>query len=489
MKSKLAFCGVSALALATFALVAPAFAQAPATPLSLLPIDDIPYEQITSFEQMRLNWVRKAQEGNIGQSYDVSVIQEWAPAAPLFTPDAGGVYIYENTGRSSHADRPPEEKNTNKSNRVVVLDAKTRQVIASNELVPELAGSVHFTATSPDGKYVYAGGSAVLAPEGSTEPPKAGQGTLLKIDALSLQPLKQMNVGGAVHHGQLIQDRYMLLDNFTIRRDADGLDVMLFDPETDTIVGGIRDEEMGGRIYTAWADPTGEYVYILMEPNELIAAGAHGGYNAASALRTADLRWMRPFWVSKVRLADWTVVQEYPYPGYRSNWIQFSPDNKSFYVVGSGDDKLIKIDIETGEVTWSQATGPGPYGIEVNGDGTQVWAADKGETASMFGRTITVINSETGKHISTLPAAYMIDHIILSPNGKEMWATSNGEGKLWVYDSDNRKLLDIINMPGFGDAHGLAFVAYDDKGVARTVADQGDFHFGIDPRNGKPLVY
>ncbi len=100
-----------------------------------------------------------------------------------------------------------------------------------------------------------------------------------------------------------------------------------------------------------------------------------------------------------------------------------------------------------------------------------------------------MINAETGKHISTLPSAYKIDHVILSPNGKEIWATSNGEGKLWVYDGDTRKILSIIDLPGWGDAHGLAFVAYDDKGVARTVADQGDFHFGIDPRNGKPLVY
>ena len=477
--------GISALALAAFVLAGslPAAAQVQNADVSKMPITDIPYEQVTSFEQIRLNWVRKAQEGNIGRSFDVQLIQEWEPAAPLFTPEPGGVYIYENTGRSSHADRPPEEKNTNRSNRTVVLDARSRQIIATAELAPELAGSVHSTGLSPDGRFVYASGPVLTAPEGSKDAAPAGQGTILKLDALSLQPLKMLNIGGAMHHSQVIQDRYVLIDNFATRREAGALDVMLFDPETDTIVSGIRDEEMGGNIYTSWADPTGEYVYVLMEP------GGFSGYGASGQMRVGDLRWMRPFWVSKVRVADWTVVQEYPYPGYRSNWIQFSADGQFFYVNGSGDDKVIKINIETGEVAWSQASGPGPYGIEVNGDGTQVWAADKGETVSMFGRTITVINAETGKHISTLPAAYMIDHIVLSPNGREMWATSNGEGKLWVYDADNRKLLDIINMPGFGDAHGLVFVAYDDKGVGRVVADQGDFHGGIDPRNGRPLVY
>ncbi|PKP69277.1 MAG: hypothetical protein CVT82_11595 [Alphaproteobacteria bacterium HGW-Alphaproteobacteria-4] len=485
MKTTYTLCGISALALTAFAFAAPVAAQTPPAPppISSLPITDVPYEQITSFEQVRLNWVRKAQEGNIGRTFDVQVIQEWPVAAPIFTPEPGKVYVYENTGRGGHADRPPEEKNTNKSNRSVILDAATHKVIASVELPPELAGSVHSTGLSPDGKYIYEAGPILTAPEGSHDPAPAPQGSILKIDALSLQPLKLFNVGGSLHHSQVIQDKWVLMDNFATRRETGGLDVMLLDPETDTILGGIRDEEMGGNVYTSWADPTGEYVYVLMEPS------GFSGYSAAGQTRTADLRWIRPFWVSKVRLADWTVVQEYPYPGYRSNWIQFSPDNKFFYVDGSGDDKLIKINIETGEVVWSQATGPGPYGIEVNGDGTQVWAADKGETVSMFGRTITVINAETGKHISTLPGAYMVDHIILSPNGKEMWATSNGEGKLWIYDSDTRKLLDIVPMPGFGDAHGLTFVAYDDKGVGRVVADQGDFHGGVDPRNGKPLNY
>jgi DNA-binding beta-propeller fold protein YncE len=469
MKTKISLCRVSALALAVFTLVGatPIAAQSGPTPMAKLPISDIPYEQITSFEQVRVNWVRRAQEGNLRRDYAVQVIQEWPAAAPAFTPEPGGVYVYENTGRSSHADRPPEEKNTNRSNRVVVLDAKTRQVIASNEMAPELAGPI------------------LTAPEGSKDPAPAGQGSIIKVDALSLQPLKLMNIGGSLHHAAVLQDRYVLMDNFSVRREDNALDVMLFDPETDTIVGGVRDEELGGKVYTAWADPTGDYVYILMEPTGY--DGATQG--AAGRMRADDLRWARPFWVAKLRLSDWSIEREYPYPGYRSDWVQFSADGKSFFVNGAGDDKLIKIDIETGEVIWSQATGPGPYGIEVNGDGTQVWSADKGESAGMFGRTVTVVNTETGKHISTLPGAYQVDHIVLSPNGREMWATSNGEGKLWVYDSDNRKLLDIINMPGFGDAHGLVFVAYDANGSAKVVADQGDFHAGIDPRNGKPLSY
>ena len=481
--------GVAAFAMAA-SFSGAAWSQAAPVAMENVSISDIPYEQITSFEQVRLNWVRKAQEGPIKHDYAVQVVREFPAVDPIFKPEPGGVYVYEATGRGGHPDRAPEEKTTSKSNRIIVLDAKTRDVVAWNEFAPELAGSIHTTALSPDGSSVYTTGPVITADtakEVSGLDLLALTGTVIKADALSLAPTKVLNVGGRLHHAFVWKDELMIMDTFS--REPNGLDVFVFDPKTDTILGGVRDEELGGATYTSYLDPAHENLYILMEPTGYTGNAMTEGYLAAGSMRTGALRWAKPFWVAKVRLSDWTVVQEYPYPGYRSDWLQFSPDGKFFYVNGSGDDKVIKISVETGEVVWSQATGPGPYGIEVNGDGSQVWVADKGETASMFGRTITVINAETGKHISTLPSAYMIDHLILSPNGKEIWATSNGEGKLWVYDGDTRKLLDVVDMPGFGDAHGLVFVAYDANGNAQVVADQGDFHAGIDPRNGKPLSY
>ena len=47
----------------------------------------------------------------------------------------------------------------------------------------------------------------------------------------------------------------------------------------------------------------------------------------------------------------------------------------------------------------------------------------------------------------------------------------------------------IINMPGFGDPHGVSFIYYDEDDKARVVNDQHGFHNGVNPRAGKPLVY
>ncbi len=70
-----------------------------------------------------------------------------------------------------------------------------------------------------------------------------------------------------------------------------------------------------------------------------------------------------------------------------------------------------------------------------------------------------------------------------------MWATSNGEGRIYVYDAESKELIRKIEMPGNGDAHGLIWVHYDENGRAATVRDQGNFHNGVNPMLGQPLDY
>jgi YVTN family beta-propeller protein len=98
------------------------------------------------------------------------------------------------------------------------------------------------------------------------------------------------------------------------------------------------------------------------------------------------------------------------------------------------------------------------------------------------------VNTDTGARVDTVIAdGSGIDHIVLSPDGAEIWATASESGAVVVLDAATRKNLARIPMPGFGDPHGVVFVAYGADGVGRVVADQGDFHGGVDPRNGKPL--
>jgi DNA-binding beta-propeller fold protein YncE len=444
---------------------------------------DLDVEAIESFGSVLTRWERRAKEGSVLSHYDTQVVATFDPGEPKFTPEPGKTYFYENTGTNSVPQVLFEGYMPPKSNQVVVGDAATKEIIASYEIPVELRATVHTSAVSSDGKYVYMVGAR---PGGDFDQFETvgSSATLLKIDALTLQPIKQISIGARLHHSQVFRD-YLLLDMFT--READGLAFVLYDTDTDEIVGGVKDIDMGGFVYTVWSDKDYEYLYALMEPAGY-ARGRATGMVASINFYEGRLVAMRPFWIAKIDPETWEVVQEIPIPGYRPNWAVVDSQKKYLYVATSSSHAS-KIDLETGAVVWTGGTGIGAYGVTLNADETELWIADKGEGAHHLGRTITVFDTELGHASHTLYGAYKVDHVLLSPNGKEMWATSNGEGRIYVYDAESKELTHKIDMPQNGDAHGLIWVHYDENGVPAVVRDQGGFHNGIHPALGRPLEY
>ena len=231
--------------------------------------------QIERFETVLEDWEPRAKPGPLVQTYETAVVAEFDPGEPLFEPEPGRTYWYENLGTTTGYytnilgnQGEAITEFTAESSQVVVGDAATKEVIASYELPNEFRASVHGTVMSPDGRYVYIVGAR---PAAAAESAAVGgdnldsEATLLKVDALTLQPVRQLNVGARMHHGQVFQDRYLLFDSFS--RAEDGLDIFLLDPETDDIVGGVRDEDLGGSPYLAFTDH--EYIYVIMTPVRL----------------------------------------------------------------------------------------------------------------------------------------------------------------------------------------------------------------------------
>jgi mono/diheme cytochrome c family protein len=443
---------------------------------------DLQIEAIETFASLQETWTRRANEGSVWSEYPSRIVATFDPGEPKFQPEAGKTYFYENVGTTSSPSVLFEGYVPPKSNSLVVGDAETMEVIASYELPEILRSVVHTSAMSPDGRHAYIVGPREPTADGSPDP--AGSWTMIKLDALTLQPVLQVTIGGRLHHGQVFRDK-VLFDLFV--RDPDGLGLFLFDPKTDEVLGGIKDIDMGGFIYTAWTDKDYEYIYALMEPAGY-APGRATGMRTAINLYQGTLMAARPFWIAKIDPDTWEVVAEYPVPGYRPNWAVVDSAKEFIYPIMS-NSVASKINIETGEVVWTNGTGIGPYGASLNADETELWVADKGEAAHHLGRTITIIDTESGHAVETLYASYKADHVLLSPNGKEMWSTSNGEGRIYVYDVETKELMKTIDMPGNGDAHGLIWVHYDESGEPRTVRDQGNFHGGVNPMLGNSLNY
>jgi DNA-binding beta-propeller fold protein YncE len=448
--------------------------------------------QIQDFQTVIDDWQRRAKLGSLKREYEVEVIETYELGDAKFSPEPNSLYFYENTGGTGRRVYDASIERTS-LNQVVVGNATSREVITSGKIPQELTGAVHTTVLSPDGKNVYIIGPTTGLPQmtqGVTNVPAgmsgmAGMGvgssvlrstaTLLKVDAFTLQPIKQLAVGGRMHHAQIFQDKYILIDTFV--SDPDGLDIFLLDPATDKIIGGVKSEDLGGSNYTAFTDD--EFIYVLMQP------GNDGG-SIVSAAYTASgqhAAW-RPFWVAKIDPETWEVVAEYPYRGYRGDWIVIDNSGENIFVPAAGSANVTKVNTTNGAIEWSAAVGMGPYGATLNADETELWVANKGEGVGGVGRTITVIDVASGQQLETVFSGYGVDHVLLSPNGKEMWATSNSEGRIYVFDATTREQIKIIDMPNRGNAHGLVWVYYDEQGQGRVVRDQGNFHNGINPVEG-----
>ena len=443
---------------------------------------DLQVEAIETFASVQETWTRRAREGDLTSHYQTEVIATFDPGEPKFTPEPGKTYFYENVGTTSSPSVLYDGYVPPSSNQIVVGDAETKEIIASYMLPESLRATVHGTVMSPDGRYVYIIGAR--PGQADDVPTVNSSATLIKADALTLQPIKQFTIGGRIHHAQAFRD-LVLVDMFA--RDPDGLGVFLLDPETDEVVGGIRDVDLGGFAYTAWSDKDYEYIYALVEPAGY-APGRATGMFAAVSMYQGRFTALRPFWIAKIDPDTWEVLREYPIPGYRPNWLVVDSAKENMYVINSLSNAA-KIKIDTGEVVWTNGTGIGPYGASLNIDETELWVADKGEGAHHLGRTVTIIDTQTGHATETLYGAYKVDHVLLDPTGTEMWATSNGEGRIYVYDAESRELTNIIDMPGNGDAHGLVWVHYDENGEPRVVRDQGNFHGGINPVLGNALNF
>lgn len=445
---------------------------------------DIAVESIQSFDTVLADWQRRATEGPIGQSYESRVVATFDPGKPKFKPQKNHTYFYENVGNSANLMVLEEGATNARSSQIVVGDAESHEVIASYELPVNLRAAVHTTVLSSDGKYVYIVGS-----KPNTEPDNQiraldAPATLIKADALTLQPIKQMTMGGRLHHGQVFRDKYVLLDTFS--RDPDGLDVMLLDTETDKIVGGVRDEDLGGSSYTAWTDD--EFIYVLMEPTGYASHRSTGMAGAINLYKGA-LTTMKPFWVAKIDPDKWEVVREYPYAGFRGDWIVIDSKKEFMYVTAAGTSNVNKINLESGDIQWTAPAGISPYGASLTADEAELWVANKGETTGHFGRTISVLAADSGRQLETVFSGYEVDHVLLAPNGREMWATSNGEGRIYVFDTSTREQKAVIQMPQNGDPHGLVWVHYDENGDSKVVRDQGGFRNGIHPALGVALDY
>ena len=377
------------------------------------PIAMIPADKRTSEQWMEYLGVR------LVESRDPSGPQAW-------TPEAGKTYFFTNESTTWGA--------TNTRNGIVVIDAATKKVVAQSKLPDEysVGYSSHGIAVSADAKYVYL-------------PALGKRSFTLVVDARTFKIAKVYESLGRPHH----------INNF---RTADGKEQILvtdfgwnwagsgfyvIDPSQDNkIVGGMSRNDFSGHPYVV-SNEAGKFIY------------------ATVPAPTSALREHMEGYLAKIDTTTWKVVLAVPM--IDPIWPEITADGKFAWVTLGGPSKILKVDLTAGKVLEEISTGPGPWGARLSYDETKLYVADKGETGGygQQGRTLTIVDTAIPIVTNVVLIGVTTDHAILSPDGKEVWTTSNADRAINVVDTATEKVTATIKMPNDGDTHGSTFVRYE----------------------------
>jgi len=406
---------------------------------------------------------------DVARKHGVRLLETRDASGPAAYPVAAGdLLFFTNTGTSYGS------KNT--KNAVVVINARTKKPIAISDLDPAFTDRFisHGIGVSPDARYIYL---PTIAPRDAKNP-----GSVLVLDARTLKIAQIITTPGqAPHHVKIIEDASgrarIFVEEFNwhgsgggtlISRSDTAQGFYVLDPQDNNkVVAGMAIAEVRGTIYVCFAAPDGRYMYCSVPGPDMRNSIRGRGY------------------LAKIDMQSWQLVQSLPMGAYPL-WTVFTQDNQWAWITNSGDSKAVKIQRATGpgqvdKVAAEVPTGGGPYGLRMNIDDTEVWVADKGEGQAVRGATVTVIDAVRNQPKRTIKTDCILnDHVILAPDGREIWATCNESHEIVVIDTKTYGITARIPMPNQGDAHGGSFVSYTagpgGAVVGETVSDTSGLH-------------
>lgn len=141
------------------------------------------------------------------------------------------------------------------------------------------------------------------------------------------------------------------------------------------------------------------------------------------------------------------------------------------FATATGDNTMVGLDEETGEVVVEARTGEYPDGLAFDSRRAAVW------TTNETGGSETVIDANTGVVRATVPLGGEVGNVVYDPATDRMLVAVQGRNDVAVIDPSTFEVTERIPLPGCEHDHGLAvdpgnrlaFVACDGNATLLTV--------------------
>lgn len=144
-------------------------------------------------------------------------------------------------------------------------------------------------------------------------------------------------------------------------------------------------------------------------------------------------------------------------------WVTFAGDGKTAWVSNATSNDVMQIKIAQSksekDIVVATVTLPfSPYGMELTRDGKKLYVVNKTYGPANASTSIAVIDTDTKKVIKEIKVGMQPDHLFLSPDGKEIWATQNRANRVSLIDVATDEVKGHIATPG--DAHTVRFIQF-----------------------------
>jgi YVTN family beta-propeller protein len=123
--------------------------------------------------------------------------------------------------------------------------------------------------------------------------------------------------------------------------------------------------------------------------------------------------------------------------------INYSPDSRRVFVSLQGTDRLIAIDVASGQVLWDTRVGRTPAGV--------LWHDGKLLVGIMGDAHIAVVDPANGQVERVIPTGEGMHTMFITPDGSRLYATNRVGGTISVLDPKTLTVLRTLNVPGGAD--------------------------------------
>lgn len=359
---------------------------------------------------------------------------------------------------------------TNTHPGVVIIDAETKKIVTYRTY--DIGGvktyfESHGLGVSPDGQWIY-------IPTGDSDKRAQGYGgRIIVVNARTLKIHQVIQTKSIPHHFKAFtrsDGRQLVMgEDFNWQAPAFGLrpgsGVYVLDPlHNNQVIADINADKVQGNPYLAFANPTGDSIWIGLPPGPISDPDIHGQLDGSWAV---------------VSTKTWQPVKYFK-GGEDPIWTAFTPDGKYAYLCDGGSNHIWKIDAVALKVAGqSNASVNGGYGCHLGWVPNQLWVIEKGEASHNRGKNIGLVDSGLMVPLDEYNTGWIrADHGTVNPlqQHNELWVTANSTFEVVVWNMGLKKVTARIPMPLGSSTHSGSFVTYNPDFTGAVTSDQNGLH-------------